>query len=317
MIDYSGIYEILSASPFQPWVAQLKIKIENVFNSGRWGLQREWQNVYDALPDVNPVYVDLNSSCVTLTSPENVQISSLLMKLHPWRKGPFNIFGTFIDTEWRSDVKWDRLKDRLDPLNGRKILDVGCGSGYHCLRAKGAGAEIVIGIEPMLKYIYQFYTVQKYIKQPSCAVFPLGIDDMPDDMPFFDTVFSMGVIYHRRSAHEHIQKLRSLLRNGGQLVLESLVIDGRQGDILVPEERYGKMRNVWHIPSVLTMQSWMVGAGFNDVECIDVSVTTTDEQRKTGWMTFESLADFLDPQDNTRTIEGYPAPRRAIVTGRK
>jgi tRNA (mo5U34)-methyltransferase len=30
-------------------------------------------------------------------------------------------------------------------------------------------------------------------------------------------------------------------------------------------------------------------------------------------MQFQSLADFLDPDDHSRTIEGYPAPRRALL----
>nr|WP_169730591.1 DUF1698 domain-containing protein [Carnimonas nigrificans] len=38
-----------------------------------------------------------------------------------------------------------------------------------------------------------------------------------------------------------------------------------------------------------------------------------DEQRSTEWMTFQSLKDFLDPEDQHKTIEGYPAPRRALL----
>ncbi len=47
------------------------------------------------------------------------------------------------------------------------------------------------------------------------------------------------------------------------------------------------------------------------------SNTSTDEQRSTQWMQFHSLAQFLDPQDPDKTIEGYPAPRRAIITANK
>jgi tRNA (mo5U34)-methyltransferase len=34
-------------------------------------------------------------------------------------------------------------------------------------------------------------------------------------------------------------------------------------------------------------------------------------------MTFQSLADFLDPDDSSKSIEGYPAPRRAILIAEK
>ncbi|MEW8068099.1 MAG: DUF1698 domain-containing protein, partial [Candidatus Thiodiazotropha endolucinida] len=45
--------------------------------------------------------------------------------------------------------------------------------------------------------------------------------------------------------------------------------------------------------------------------------TTIEEQRATEWMRFESLADYLDPADRSLTIEGYPAPRRAVFVARQ
>ena len=45
-------------------------------------------------------------------------------------------------------------------------------------------------------------------------------------------------------------------------------------------------------------------------------VTSLDEQRRTDWMTSESLAEFLDPNDRSKTIEGYPAPLRAVLTAK-
>ncbi|HBX73869.1 MAG TPA: tRNA 5-methoxyuridine(34)/uridine 5-oxyacetic acid(34) synthase CmoB, partial [Halieaceae bacterium] len=132
----------------------------------------------------------------------------------------------------------------------------------------------------------------------------------------FDSVFSMGVLYHRRSPMDHLQELRDCLRPGGQLILETLVIDGPLGATLVPEGRYARMGNVWFLPSPDTLMSWLRKLKFRDVALVDVSITTVEEQRQTEWMRFQSLADFLDPEDATRTIEGYPAPMRAVVTAR-
>jgi tRNA (mo5U34)-methyltransferase len=81
---------------------------------------------------------------------------------------------------------------------------------------------------------------------------------------------------------------------------------------LVPEGRYAKMRNVWFIPSTQTLGGWLRRAGFRDVRLIDCSLTNVAEQHATEWMRFESLVDFLDPEDPSRTLEGHPAPRRAI-----
>jgi tRNA (mo5U34)-methyltransferase len=76
------------------------------------------------------------------------------------------------------------------------------------------------------------------------------------------------------------------------------------------------MRNVWHLPTVTALQDWLQKAGFLEIRLVDVTVTTTDEQRSTEWMPFESLAEALDPGDPGRTIEGWPAPRRALLVSR-
>jgi tRNA (mo5U34)-methyltransferase len=196
------------------------------------------------------------------------------------------------------------------------VLDVGCGSGYHCWRMLGDGALEVIGIDPTPLFVVQFWALQKYLRKDGIWVLPQGIEQVPAKLQAFDTVFSMGVLYHRRSPMDHLQELRECLRPGGQLVLETLVIEGGPGQVLVPEGRYARMGNVWFLPTPETLLGWLRKLGFTDVELIDVTVTTTEEQRATEWMRFHSLADFLDPEDPSRSIEDHPAPRRAIVTAR-
>lgn len=278
-----------------------------------------WQQALDELLLRTGAAVDLDRDTVRIGEPADCSAGELarteaaLRQLHPWRKGPFELFGIHIDTEWRSDWKWNRLAHAIAPLNGRTVLDVGCGSGYHSWRMRGAGAAFVVGIDPTPLFAMQFRVIQHFVRDDNVQHWPIGIDDLPDGMSCFDTAFSMGILYHRRSPIDHLLQLKGLLRPGGELVLETLVIEGDATDCLVPEGRYAKMRNVWFIPSVAMLETWLQRAGFADVRLVDVSVTSTDEQRATDWMRFESLADFLDPQDPRRTIEGYPAPRRAIL----
>jgi tRNA (mo5U34)-methyltransferase len=73
------------------------------------------------------------------------------------------------------------------------------------------------------------------------------------------------------------------------------------------------MRNVWAIPTPATLETWVANCGFRQVRVVDVTATTLLEQRSTEWMRFESLAEALDPKDPGRTLEGLPAPRRALV----
>ena len=247
------------------------------------------------------------------------------MGLHPWRKGPYQLFALTIDTEWRSDWKWDRVLPHIAPLKNRLVLDVGCGNGYHCWRMLGEGARQVIGIDPSAKFVFQFNVLKHYLGDLPVDVLPLGIEQLPTEMQCFDSVFSMGVLYHRRSPIDHLLQLKGCLKPGGQLVLETLVIEGGPGEVLVPtgdgpnadSSRYARMRNVWFLPSVATLESWLRRVGFTDIQTIDESDTSLDEQRSTRFMSYQSLVDFLDPGDESLTIEGYPAPRRAALIATK
>ncbi len=239
---------------------------------------------------------------------------ALLLQLAPWRKGPFDIGGVHIDAEWRSDLKWQRVEDAIAPLTGRRVLDVGCGNGYYALRMAESGAAAVLGIDPTLLYVMQFLAVTAHLPAKPVAVLPLRLHELPDACHAFDTTFSMGVLYHQRSPLEHLRQLRGTLRRGGQLVLETIFMPGEESHACTPPDRYARMKNVWLLPSLAELSTWLRRSGFRDVEVVDTSITTSEEQRSTEWMSFESLADALNPEDPTRTVEGWPAPRRAIVT---
>jgi tRNA (mo5U34)-methyltransferase len=177
----------------------------------------------------------------------------------------------------------------------------------------GAGAKMVVGVDPLLLNVFQFHLIRKLIGEAPVYVLPVGLEQIPESTKAFDTVFSMGVLYHRRSPIDHLLALKDCLLPGGELVLETLVIDGKKGEVLVPEGRYAKMRNVWFLPSCETLISWMQRCGFINCRVIDVSITTTEEQRSTEWMNFHSLKDFLDQDNPELTSEGLPAPKRAII----
>ncbi|MCA9945119.1 MAG: tRNA 5-methoxyuridine(34)/uridine 5-oxyacetic acid(34) synthase CmoB [Anaerolineales bacterium] len=321
MIEYLPLYDRLQGTPLAGWLDSLPAQVAAALDDGQHGRLPEWRALLNQLPNVTPSHINLQDG-VSVGQPNELspeifaEMERLLRQLQPWRKGPFHLFGLHIDTEWRSDWKWDRLQDVIAPLNGRLVLDVGCGNGYHCWRMVGSGARLVIGLDPYLLYVAQFQALRHFIGESAPAyVLPLGIEALPESLAAFDTVFSMGVLYHRRSPLDHLLTLREALRPGGELVLETLIIDGDVGQVLVPEGRYAQMRNVWFIPTVPTLLGWLRKCGFEGEKVIDVTPTTVQEQRSTDWMPFQSLPDFLDPEDSSRTKEGYPAPKRAIVMG--
>ena len=322
-MDIAELLVEMQQGPLQSWAELLPTQITNGMNIKRYGDLPRWQAALAALPQVSPSSIDLNSGCLRIGVADDVntatqqQIETTLRQLHPWRKGPYDVFGIHIDTEWRSDWKWDRLKDQIQPLAGRRVLDVGCGNGYHCWRMYAAGAKQVIGIDPTPLFIMQFQAVKHFIGQAPVYVLPLGIDDVPPQLEAFDTVFSMGVLYHRRSPLDHILQLRDCLKPGGELVLETLVIEGDENAVLLPDDRYARMGNVWFIPSVAMLEKWLRRCKLVNIKVVDVTTTSLQEQRSTDWMTFQSLKDFLDPADASKSIEGYPAPRRAVLTASK
>ncbi|AHN26055.1 tRNA (5-methoxyuridine) 34 synthase [Gilliamella apicola] len=317
MIDFGNFYQIIAKNKLSKWLEVLPAQLANWQKSNIDNRFNQWLNSIKHLPTIKPYQIDLlNSVTVESEQPisigEQQRITQLLKNMMPWRKGPFHLYGINIDTEWRSDWKWERLIPHINNLEGQTVLDVGCNSGYHLWRMVGAGAKLAVGIDPMALYLCQFEAIRKLLGNDQRAhLLPLGIEELPK-LNAFDTVFSMGVLYHRRSPLDHLFQLKDQLVDGGQLVLETLVIDGDLHQALMPGERYAQMRNVYFIPSVPTMINWLYKCGFSDVKMVDKSVTSLDEQRKTEWMTSDSLADFLDPNDSSKTIEGYPAPMRAV-----
>lgn len=316
-MDYSRLIHRDTRPRLEAWLRSVPEQVSAKLQRSHGRLD-EWEEIVANLPQLPVSSFDLGARAVRVgvsgdcDDATRAELERQLKQLHPWRKGPYNIHGVEIDTEWRSDWKWDRLLPHIEPLRDRTVLDVGCGNGYHCWRMSGEGAALTIGIDPTLLFVMQYFAIKHFLPEQNVFVLPFGIEDLPADLRAFDTVFSMGVLYHRRSPFDHLFELKSCLRPGGELVLETLVIDGKLGDVLVPEGRYAQMRNVWFLPSCLTMESWLKKAGFADIRTIDVNQTSTLEQRSTDWMLFDSLKDFLHPDNPELTIEALPAPKRAV-----
>jgi len=318
MLNYTPLYQALMTVNAHRWVEQLPEQIETALSLGKNSQVGQWLSLVEQLPTNRASHSHFNHAQVKigestdLTDTERELLIEQLQQLHPWRKGPYQILGISIDTEWRSDWKWERLKSHITPLNNRIVLDVGCGNGYHCWRMIGEGARMVVGIDPLLLNVIQFQATRRLAGDYPIYVIPIGLEQIPIGIKAFETVFSMGVLYHRRSPIDHLLELKECLQPGGELVLETLVIEGQSGDILVPEGRYAKMRNVWFLPSCDTLLGWMRRCGFKNCRLIDINVTSIEEQRSTEWMQFHSLKDFLDPTAQLLTCEGLPAPCRAI-----
>lgn len=269
-----------------------------------------WQEIVAALPSVNASEADLNADTLRISASGGAVWGEAAWQLRPWRKGPFLLNECLIDSEWRSDMKFHRLLDLGVSFANKTVLDVGCGNGYFMLRAQGAGAALCVGVDPMDLFAVQFSLLEKMLGHSHIIFLPLPFEVLPQGARF-DLILSMGVLYHRRDPLMHLKRLHDFLPVGGEVLLETLVIDGDERTVLCPPDRYAGMRNVWLIPSLTFLEIAAQRSGFVLERRSEAVETTLLEQRGTAWVNTHSLEDFVCPQSHT-TIEGLPWPKRAM-----
>ena len=209
-----------------------------------------WKKIISNLPLINTTKVDLVDGITVQgkwDSKDKQRTEEDLMQLVPWRKGPFTIQDIFIDAEWQSNMKWERVLDLNIELKGKNILDVGSGNGYYGFRMLGKGAEFVICLEPNVSHLTQFLALNHFINSNRIRMVPLRIEEISFFDKCFDLVFSMGVLYHQRNPENHLNILTSHLNEGGQIILETLIAPDEYGQALIPKSSYANMSNVWFI----------------------------------------------------------------------
>jgi tRNA (mo5U34)-methyltransferase len=322
VLDHVRIEQLLKKHIKESLALDLRQRSEARLSPQSHGDLPGWIQAINAMPKLVAKDYDLAAPIPKIGQPNELKkeqreaLEKGLKDLMPWRKGPFNLYGVEIDAEWRSDKKWARLEKHIEWEKAR-VLDVGCGDGYYCLRAVGAGARLALGVDPTIQYVAQFAAISRFIPDAPAVVLPLGLQDLSTNLSNFDVVLSMGVLYHRRSPLDHLMELKRHVKVGGTVVVETLVAEGPEGYALVPDDRYAEMPNVWFIPAPDTVKRWLTRCGFKAAKVVDVTATSVEEQRTTSWMPAKSLKDFLNPSDPSKTVEGYPAPRRAIVLAKR
>ena len=280
-----------------------------------WKNIKPYQEAIAALPEYTQVQVtfgdrvEVQIEDLSSEGLEQIEQAALLMK--PWRKGPFQFNTLFIDSEWQSQIKYNLLEPHFD-LKDKIVGDIGCNNGYYLFRMLSQKPEKLIGFDPSAIYYSQFLFVNHFIK--SDIVYELlGVEHVEFYEHKFDTLFCLGVLYHRSDPVAMLKSLFKGLNKGGELILDTFMIDGEDEICLTPRDRYSKIPNIYFVPTVNALKNWCYRAGFESVEVLEIMKTELNEQRKTEWIDTQSLEDFLDPDDPTKTVEGYPAPKRVYL----
>jgi len=272
----------------------------------------------DNLPDYKNVTFDPSEKDLRIQTDPMVDIEGIAKELIPWKKGPFCLNNTLIDSEWRSDLKWDRLKDKLN-LKNKTVLDIGCNNGYFMFRALEQDPKLILGIDPVARCYYQYKFIKNFIPNVPIYFELFGMDEVELFNEVFDNIFHMGIIYHHRNPIQQLRHIHKALKPNGELIIETIGIEGEESVALFPEDRYAKMRNVWFVPTLNCLINWLQRTKFVDIEIISTEWGHSNEQRTTQWCPsgHQSYKDFLDPNNPSKTIEGYPAPKRFCLKARK
>ncbi len=301
-------------------IRQFRAETEARLSQPKKGFLR-YQEPFAAIQHLQAKHTNFTSDAVTigradeLSSADEKLIYETMRSFIPWRKGPFSIFGTEVDAEWRSERKWNRLLPALPDLSGKIVADIGCNNGYYMFRMLPHKPQCVIGFDPVLHHYYCFKTLRHLAGVENLFIELMGVEDINLYPKCFDVVFLMGIIYHRISPVEMLKDIKESMRPGGTIILESQAIPGEEPVALFPETRYAKVPGTYFVPTASCVVNWLTRVGFKDVEVFASHPMSNNEQRRTDWMQFESYDDFIDPADPTRTVEGYPAPLRVFLKG--
>ncbi len=285
----------------------------------------EWKNIkprweaIKSLPNPSNIQIQLNDtieiSMDMLSDEDEKNIYNCAKLIEPWRKGPFKVSTTFIDTEWRSNLKYNLLRPHFN-LKDKIVGDIGCNNGYYLFRMMEDNPKRLVGFDPSSIPYCQFLFLDHFIK--SDIVFELlGVEHVEYYEHKFDVLFCLGVLYHRPDPIGVLKSLFKGLNVGGELILDTFMIDGEEEVSLTPRDRYSKLRNIYFIPTVNALKNWCYRAGFEEIEVLAIVKTEPEEQRKTEWINTQSLTDFLDKENQNKTIEGYPAPKRVYIKAKR
>ncbi len=282
-----------------------------------------YRRPFEELSNFRAGHTDCSSDSVIIGQADEIepaqrrQVEEQLRCFMPWRKGPFSVFGIEVDAEWRSQRKWNRLQQHLPDLSGKLVADIGCSNGYYMFRMVPHRPRLVLGFEPSVQHYYCFKALNAMAGFDNLDIDLLGVEHISLFTESFDVIFLMGIIYHRISPLELLKDVYSALKPGGMLMLESQAIPGGEPVALFPETTYAKVPGTYFVPTGKALENWLRRSGFDQIDQFCSHPMSSEEQRRTGWMVFESYRDFLDPDDPGLTAEGYPAPWRVFFSAVK
>jgi len=313
--------DLLPNADRQEILALLQEK-ERWLGLGKKGVER-FRLPYERVKHIKAQHCDFSGDAVIIGGADELEaydaskVYKTMRDFMPWRKGPFEIFGINIDAEWRSERKWNRVLPELPDLQDKIVADIGCNNGYYMFRMARHDPKLVLGFEPYLQHYFAFKTLNSFAGIRNLSAELLGVEHITLFPNCFDVVFLMGILYHRSSPVDVLRDIRTAMNPEGVLIVESQGIPGDEPVALFPEHRYAKVPGTYFVPTGACLANWLSRAGFSDVQIFYSHPMSSEEQRRTEWMVFESYENFIDSSEPALTVEGHPAPVRIFAKAKK
>lgn len=111
--------------------------------------------------------------------------------------------------------EWHELEQMMPDFKGKRVLDLGCGYGWHCLYAAEHGATKIVGVDNSYKMIEM---AKSKTDSPNITyeVKSMLDIDYPDNS--FDVVISSLAFHYIPDFNEIVTKIKALLVEGGDFV---------------------------------------------------------------------------------------------------
>lgn len=139
--------------------------------------------------------------------------------------------------------EWHELKKLLPNFSGKRVLDLGCGFGWHCKYAIENGAKLAVGIDLSKNMLEEAKKINsdkaiKYIKMP--------IEDIDYPKDSFDVVISSLAFHYVKSFKDICNKVYNCLSDKGDFVFSVehpiFTAQGKQ------DWYYDENKNIMHWP---------------------------------------------------------------------
>lgn len=112
--------------------------------------------------------------------------------------------------------EWQTFRSLLPDLDGKRVLDLGCGFGWHCRYAREQGAASVTGIDLSANMLHR---AREMTHDPQIQYIQMPIEDISFGAGEFDTVISSLAIHYVERFDDLCRRVNHCLKAGGQFVL--------------------------------------------------------------------------------------------------